>query len=404
MSIINQMLQKLEQRRGGRDASLPEGVRAVATATTGRRPLMLVVLAAILAAGGGYYGWTVWQLRSKPAKSVAVAGKIPGSPPQKVAVPEQPSKAEEEKQLAEIAQKMLEESLKQPEKPDKSESSSKKTGSHGEKRIKDTALGENGSGAPREAKPGMDGAEKVGGASHEPVKKSFPTIGASRESTGKIRLVARDTAAQERAMKSMSPQQQALFHYQKALSFLQQGRVAEARSGLEEALKLDPHHLAARQALAGLMVEQRQYHQAELLMQEGLNLNTEQYGFAMALARLQVERGDVRAALDTLHKSLPSAVDNAGYQAFLAALLQRAEQHKKAIEHYQAALRLASSGAWQMGLGISLQAEGKLAEAQEAFGQAKISNELTSDLSTFVEQRLRMIKKLLHTQVLGDAK
>jgi len=88
----------------------------------------------------------------------------------------------------------------------------------------------------------------------------------------------------------------------------------------------------------------------------------------------------------------------------LAALLQRAEQHKKAIEHYQAALHLASSGAWQMGLGISLQAEGRLAEAQEAFGQAKISNELGPDLSTFVEQRLRMIKKLLHTQAPGDAK
>lgn len=400
MSIINQMLQKLEQRRGGQDASLPAGVRAVASVATSRSPLMLGVLVAALAAGGGYYSWTVWQQRSKPAKSVAVAGKIPGSPPQAIA-PEQPSKAEEEKQLAEIAQKMLEESLKQPEQSDKSESSSKKTGAHGSKRIKGVASGESASGEPREPKPGMDGAGNVSEASQAP--KPFTIKGASRESTGKIKSVARDTAA-ERAMKSMSPQQQALFHYQKALSFFQQGRVAEARSGLEEALKLDPHHLAARQALAGLMVEQRQYHQAELLMQDGLNLNTEQYGFAMALARLQVERGDIRAALDTLHKSLPSAIDNAGYQAFLAALLQRAEQHKKAIEHYQAALHLASSGAWQMGLGISLQAEGRLAEAQEAFGQAKISNELGPDLSTFVEQRLRMIKKLLHTQVPGDAK
>jgi len=133
-----------------------------------------------------------------------------------------------------------------------------------------------------------------------------------------------------------------------------------------------------------------------------LTLNAEQYGFAMALARLQIERGDNQAALDTLYKSLPHAADNAGYQAFLAALLQRAEQHKKAIEHYQAALRLAPSEAWQIGLGISLQAENRLAEAQEAFSHAKASNELTPELSVFVEQRLRIIKKSLPAP--GEAK
>ena len=280
--------------------------------------------------------------------------------------------------MAEAAQKLLDESLKQTEAAEKSEKPAKNAATQGQN--KDVSPGEIVAMEPKE----------------NPVQPQVKKY--SRENAGKIKLTptSRDVVVeQEIPMKSVSPQQQALFYYQKALSWIQQGRVAEARSGLEEALKLDAYLLAARQALAALMVEQRQYQQAEMLMQDGLALNAEQYGFAMALARLQVERGDIRAALDTLNKSLPHAVDNAGYQAFLAALLQRAEQHKKAIEHYQIALRLAPSGAWQIGLGVSLQAENRLAEAQEAFGQAKVSNELTPEMSAFVEQRLRMIKKML---------
>jgi MSHA biogenesis protein MshN len=378
MSIINQMLQKLEQRRGGRDGSMPDGVRAVAAvaASNNRRPLLLGVLAAIVLAGGGFYGWTRWQLHAKPVKSVAVAGKIPATATLPITPAPLPmAKKEEEKPPAEIAESPPEAPIKQAEK-------------QLHKRKKQPYASEMMAQA-KEGKPDEIVPAKPMESSQSSTDKP------SRKSVGKIRI-ARD--GQDQAIKSVTPQQQALFHYQKALSWLQQGRVAEARSDLEDSLKLDPQLLAARQALAGLLVEQRQYQQAELLLQEGLNLNAEQYSFAMALARLQVERGDTRSALDTLYKSLPHAADNAGYQAFLAALLQRSEQHKKAIEHYQAALRLAPSGAWQMGLGISLQAENRLAEAQEAFGRAKDSNGLSSDLLTFVEQRLRMIKKLLQQQ------
>ena len=387
MSIINQMLQKLEQRGGGRGAPLSDGVRAVATVVNGKnRTLLLGVIAAIVLSAGGYYGWLRWQHRAKPVKSVAVAGKIPGAvSPSQPSLPQLSAKAEEIQPQSAVEENTQEELI------DLSSKHAQKTAA---KITKDAA-----SGKIRKSTKGGK-ADEVGAVSSG---ESLPSYAKSpsRESVGKIRI---PHEGQDQAMKSVTPQQQALFHYQKALSLLQQGRVAEARSSLEETLRLDPHHLAARQAFAGLLVEQRQYQQAEFLLQEGVNLNAEQYGCAMALARLQVERGDIRTALDTLFKSLPHAVDNAGYQAFLAALLQRSEQHKKAIEHYQAALRLASSGTWQMGLGVSLQAENRLAEAQEAFVQAKASNELAPDLSTFVDQRLRMLKKLLQIQTSGASK
>ena len=374
MSIINQMLQKLEQRRGGRDASLPEGVRAVAASAekSSRRPLLLGVAVLVLAAGG-YYGW-MWQQQTKAVKSVAVAGKMPGAQSQSlpsVAPAKAVEKLEEEK-LPLVAG--LEVELEGPAQPSAKPVRKKKRSPSAE--------------TPGEGSVTQAEDSPAGMASKSP----------SRESAGKIRV-----REGELAVKSVTPQQQALYSYQKALSWLQQGRIAEARSALEESLRLDPYHLAARQALAGLLVELRQLTQAEVILQEGLGMNAEQYGFAMALARLQVERGDTRSALDTLHRSLPHASANAGYQAFLAAILQSTGQHKGAIEHYQAALRLAPSGTWQMGLGISLQSENRLSEAQEAFRLAKASNELSPELLTFVEQRLRMVKKLQSQQSTAPA-
>lgn len=387
MSIINQMLQKLEQRRGGRDASMPDGVRAVGKMADVRKkpPFLIQGLVLVLIAGVGYTGWFWWQQQAKPGKSIAVTGKIPGvaeplPPKSQIAAP---SVTDDTQALIEAAKAAKDGSANQPN------SSALVNSPKRNKPVRQEIA---------ESRATKERVEEAPLSLNPETHASMPKK-PSRESTGKIR-VGRE--GQDSDMKLVTPPQLALSHYQKALSWLQQGRVAEARSALEESLKLDPTYLSARQALAGLLVEGRQFSQAEQVLQEGLNFNPEQQGFAMALARLQVERGDIRIALDTLYKYLPYAYDNAEFQAFIAALQQRSEQHKKAVEHYQAALRLASSGAWYMGLGISLQAEHRLEEAQDAFSKAKASNELAAGLLTFVEQRLRIVKRQL--QAPGDAK
>lgn len=46
-----------------------------------------------------------------------------------------------------------------------------------------------------------------------------------------------------------------------------------------------------------------------------------------------------------------------------------------------------------MGMDISLQAENRLQEAQEAFQRAKASNILNPDFQALIEQRLKQIKR-----------
>lgn len=187
--------------------------------------------------------------------------------------------------------------------------------------------------------------------------------------------------------------QRAENEYREAVLLVQQGRVAAAIPGLERALQLDPQYTAARQTLIGALLESRRRDEAVSRLTEGLGLDASQSGLAMILARLQMENGELAPALATLQHSLPYAADQAEYQAFLAALLQRDKRHREAIDHYWVAVRkVPQNGVWWMGMGISLEAENRLPEAREAFGLAKTSNTLSSELQAFVVNKLKQLK------------
>lgn len=198
------------------------------------------------------------------------------------------------------------------------------------------------------------------------------------------------TAGIDKKVRQDTVQQQAENEFRKANGLMQQGRIDEAIAGYKSALQLDAGHDAARQAMVGLLLESKRNDDAEQVLKDGLGINPKHSGFAMLLARLQVERNALQQALDTLQKTLPYAEQQADYQAFIAAVLQRVDRHKDAIEHYQIALQLApNSGVWLMGLGISLQAEKRNEAARAAFRQAADSHTLNRDLQVFVTQRLR---------------
>jgi MSHA biogenesis protein MshN len=186
--------------------------------------------------------------------------------------------------------------------------------------------------------------------------------------------------------------QRAEGEYRHALNALQDGRMTEAVAALEQALKLDPGHEAARQTLVGLLIEAKRSDEAIRQLQAALALDARQPALAMLLARLQIERG--ASGIDTLTRTLPYAGNNADYHAFLAGALQREQRNREAAEQYQAALRVVpGNGVWWMGLGMSLQAEKRNAEALEAFQRARASGALSAELLAFVERRLQQLSR-----------
>ena len=191
-------------------------------------------------------------------------------------------------------------------------------------------------------------------------------------------------------MKQVSTAQQADAEFRRAAGLMQQGRIAEAIAGYEAALRLDAGHEAARQALVALLLEGKRNADAERVLLEGLNIKPDHTEFTMLLARLQVERGALEQATLTLEKSLPFAETQADYRAFLAALLQRQNRNEEAISQYQIVAQHApNNGVWLMGYGISLQAVQRNAEAKAMFQHALDTKTLSPELQAFVQQKLK---------------
>jgi MSHA biogenesis protein MshN len=176
----------------------------------------------------------------------------------------------------------------------------------------------------------------------------------------------------------------------RAQAMLREGRNDQAEPLLKRLLQAKPGNNAARQALLGILLPARRHAEAIAVLRDGLALNPEQISWAMNLARLHADAGDYAAAWKVLDYSAPNARQNADYLAFSGTVLQRLSRNGEAITHYRSALQIKpNEGRWWVGYGIALEAEGKPAEAHEAFRRALAVGDLSPEVTGFVEQKLR---------------
>lgn len=402
MSVINQVLNQLEQR--GAHTALEQRTMVRAVPHSQRRLAMAVPLLVLgLALVAGIAVWQ-WMQARKPVLSLAEGPQIVGSiatqpqpaavaiPAPVSAVPAAPPAIASEVPLAEVlppVARAIIESSSLPSVP-RQDSGRRAT-------TKPLALSTvEGSG--QAASTGSGQALRDGKNSPAPSGGEGRPVKAAPRSAKPQSMQAAPPNAQAAAqppvevspMKQVSPAQHAEAEFRKAVALMQQGHIADAMAGYEAVLRLDAGHDAARQALVALLLESKRGAYAERVLQDGLKNKPEHTGFAMLLARLQVERSAVDQAAATLEKSLPYANAQADYQAFYAALLQRQNRHKEAIAYYQVALQLApDNGIWLMGYGISLQAMQRADDARDAFRRALESKTLNPELQAFVQQKLK---------------
>lgn len=357
MSLINKMLQDLDARGGSPAGAATQSSVQLVVREERRSPLLIaggvLLLAALVA--GGYFGWRA--LRPRPAAVAVAAAPVPvktvlltAAPP---AVTIAPVVAAPTPPAPEVAPAVPEEIVPPPHvRPAKEALAAK------EERLARRK-------AKREEKLRLAAARKTDAG--KPAKAAAPAAATSHLTT----------------------QQRAESEYRRALATLQEGRTGDAIVSLELALQIDSRHEAARQTLVGLLIENKRPDDAMRQLQLALGAEPRQPAMAMLLARLQIERGG--SGVDTLLRTLPYAAGNAEYHAFLAGALQRQQRHREAAEQYQAALRATpNNGVWLMGLGISLQAEKRNAEALAAFQKASAAG-LSPELQAFVDRKLQQL-------------
>lgn len=371
MSVINQMLVELERRRasGAERNRIPDHVRALPEASPARA-LPLAGIAAGLAVLAALAAGTWWWMQ-RPAEPV---------PPPVAAVVPPPAAAEAKPRPDEwIARRLtldlspLPESTPEvpPPVPTAAVVAPRSAAAPAPKPVAEAAPAPAAAPRPITKPP----------ASERPVVEKAATPPAP---------VAAPPAEIDKQLREPTPRQRADAEFARGSAALHQGQFAEARSAFENALQLDPGHHAARQALVGVLLDGRRHADAIRVLQEGLQLAPAQHGFAMTLARLQLDGGDLDAGARTLARSLEYPGASPDYVAFYAGLLQRQQKHAEAVAQFERALRQRSGvGVWLLGLGVSLEALGRSAEAQEAYRRAKASGNLSTELQAFAEQRLR---------------
>jgi MSHA biogenesis protein MshN len=391
MSLINKMLQDLDARGPQAGAPMQGEVKSVARADARVSPGVAVgaIALAVLVGVGGVLGWRVWKRPAAPAVAAqaAVSAPRPAAAPLAVAPPvalgqgaavASPSPAPEIKVAVATAAA-----------PASAHGTVPAPGAAKATPARAKAAPVQSTAAKRKAK--RDETQQL--ATNKRVAPSAPrrvARGAAPSSVATVAAVAGASAIV--GGRDMTGAQKAESEYRRAMLGLQEGRVAEAIAALEQALKLEPRHDAARQTLVGLLVEAKRPDEAIRLLQNGLTLEPRQPGMAMLLARLQIERGG--NGIDTLMRSLPYAGGNGDYHAFLAGALQRQARHRESAEQYRAALQaVPQQGVWWMGLGISLQADKRDGEAQSAFQRARDSGTLNADLQAFVDRRLQQLAR-----------
>lgn len=364
MSVVNQMLQDLDQRQAPAAVldPLPGNIRPLPPARRSVLPWILGAAAALTVAGSAFAWWfaqgaAIGQGTPAPA---AVIDQPPAMAPLTQPVP------------APVAEPVPTQAVTQP--------------------IGEPAAGD----APGGASPP---AEAV--AEAEPERDAQAVANGRRaQRRGLVAMAIPDPPAHtaseptrlEKRDRPSTPRERAERAHGQAALWLGKGDPGEAERSLREALREDPTYAPARQAFARLLAEQGRTEEALQVLQEGLSVAPQDTALAVAAARMLAHGGDTAGALRVLDDAVGGGRSSAEFRGLRAAILQKLGRHTEAVEDYQAALRLSpDAGVWWMGLGLSFEAKGQPAEAREAFQRAGLSGTLSPDLIAFIQQKLRRL-------------
>lgn len=436
MSLINKMLQDLDARGNARSGEMSSDVKPVAPEAALRsKRRIAAITAGLIAVALGVTGWMVLPLKGKsfdakpaPAQVVAATPQVAAAPPAPLPADPAPVTVAEVAPVADTAAPAAAPAdpapaphAAEPEAaPQRKQAAAPATAERAPAAAPSTTTWAEANAraqaeqarlarrwAAEEARiAALPAGERAAAASRLRAEQDRAAVTARRDAAWVAALKRKEGAAGATTLEAEAPAapangaqgrsetgvQRADNTYRRALASLQEGRVNEAITGLQQTLRTNPRHDAARQTLVGLLVENKRSDEAVLELQGALALDPRQPALAMLLARLQIERGG--NGIETLLRTLPYASGNGEYQGFLAGALQRQGRHREAIDQYSAALRGApNNGVRWMGLGLSLQAEKRNAEAADAYRRAEASGTLSGELQEFVARKLQQVAR-----------
>jgi tetratricopeptide (TPR) repeat protein len=173
---------------------------------------------------------------------------------------------------------------------------------------------------------------------------------------------------------------------------LAKGQPQAAEKLLKGLLAEQPEHLLASLLLSQLYLSTAAPEQAEPVILSALQYHPEHPELITYFARCLMTQGRVTEAGDYLVKTMRPG--QATHLGLLANIRQRQAQHRQARDYYQQALKLKPDEVtWLAGLGISQEHLGDMEAAKQAYRRSLRSGSLNLTLKTYVADRLIQLKQ-----------
>jgi len=194
-------------------------------------------------------------------------------------------------------------------------------------------------------------------------------------------------------IKSTNPNTKSINQLGYALELINTRRFSKAQAILQELLGGSEDY-AARQHLLALYNSQNRSDRFLRLVRDSMAKYPDDILFKTEYARSLYQSAAYQAVIELFAAEGPI---DANQQALVAASYQRLDEHESAVRHYQNALEQNATNArnW-IGLGISQEHIGALADALNSYQQAANLGNLNLRLQTFVENKRRTLAQVLN--------
>jgi MSHA biogenesis protein MshN len=182
--------------------------------------------------------------------------------------------------------------------------------------------------------------------------------------------------------------------YQKALQLVDENNVPAAISTLKDLLTTTPDYADAREALVKLLLQQGQISDADNILHAGMEARPGYPPFVELQAHIMALEGEYANALATLQTVKPIMQDNPDYYAFMAALYQQVGNAQQAARLYNQLLKLrANDASWWLGLATALEASNQKNAALQAYQQALAIGTLEPQVQDFINNRISALRR-----------
>ncbi|MFA3791461.1 tetratricopeptide repeat protein [Aliiglaciecola sp. SL4] len=179
----------------------------------------------------------------------------------------------------------------------------------------------------------------------------------------------------------------------------QQVQVALKRGDDRTAIKLlaklvhvTPDNTAARKRLASMLFAQGNHEKANTTLQTGVDLYPGNLELRIMQARLYEQMKKPDQGFELLMAHRVSAYQAPDYLAYRAALAQKANNFAQArIDYQQLAKSQSANAKWWLGLAVVEERLGNMNGALDAYQNVKQLSQMSVEVEEFVEQRIRYL-------------